>query len=136
MTIRSSTETAGVFRQVLNFDAGHVLHADSNKEGGGGETAPGAHDYFDASLAACKALTAHWYAKQRGFPLERVSVECVRDDAHERDKEAPWYGLTLKLEFHGPLTQEQRERLHDVVGRCPVHKLMTSVDVRVTTLPL
>lgn len=134
MTIRSSTESVGAFRQVLNFDAGHVLHADSDKAGGGGETAPGAHDLFDASLASCKALTAHWYAKQRNFPLERVSVEVTRDDSHERDKEAPWYGLTLKLEFHGPLTDEQRARLHDVVGRCPVHKLMTWTEVRVTTL--
>lgn len=136
MTIRSSTEAVGAFRQVLHFDAGHVVHADSAKDGGGGETAPGAHDLFDASLASCKSLTAHWYAKQRGWPLERVTVEVTRDDAHERDKAGPWYGLTIKLAFEGPLTDEQKTRLHDVVQRCPVHRLMTQVEVRVTALPL
>ncbi|MGV3623386.1 MAG: OsmC family protein [Archangium sp.] len=136
MTIRSSTEAVGAFRQVLHFDAGHVIHADSAKDGGGGETAPGAHDLFDASLAACKSLTAHWYAKQRGWPLERVTAEVTRDDSHERDKEDPWYGLTVKLKFEGPLTEEQKTRLYDVLERCPVHKLMTKMDLRVTTEPL
>lgn len=134
MTIRSSTEAAGAFRQVLHFDAGHVVHADSAKEGGGGETAPSAHDLFDASLASCKALTAHWYAKQRGYPLERVTTEVSRDDSHERDKAEPWYGLTVKVKFEGPLTDEQRKRLFDVLERCPVHKLMTHTEVRITAV--
>jgi putative redox protein len=132
MTIRSQTETAGAFRQVIHVDqGGHTLFADSLKTGGGGETAPGAHDLFDASLAACKALTSHWYAKQRNFPLERVTAVVERDDSKERDGV---YGLTVTLEFFGPLTDEQKARLLDVAGRCPVHKLMTSVDVQVTTL--
>ncbi len=129
--VKTETERVGAFRQVLHVDrGGHVLHADMADEGGGG-TAPGPHDLFDASLAACKALTAHWYARRRNFPLERITAVVERDDAREREGQ---YGLTVTLQLIGPeLTPEQRARLVDVVGRCPVHKLMTSVDIAITT---
>jgi hypothetical protein len=44
------------------------------------------------------------------------------------------YGLTVTLEFHGPLTAEQKARLLEVTARCPVHKLMTQVEISITTL--
>jgi len=46
------------------------------------------------------------------------------------------YVLKVKLAFHGPMTDEQRAKLYDVVARCPIHKLMTTTDVRIETAPL
>ena len=133
-TVRSQTEKPGAFRQVLTIDQhGHTLCSDTSRDGGGAETAPGAHDLFDASLAACKALTSHWYARQRNFPLEGVKVVVERDDTREREGH---YGLTVALEFLGPLSDEQRARLHEVSTRCPVHKLMTTTEITITTKPL
>lgn len=132
MTATTHTEQSGAFRQEIHVDpAGHVFFADSAKSGGGQETAPSPHDLFDASLAACKALTAHVYAKQRGFPLEKVKVVVERDDSKEREGA---YGLTATVSFEGAgLTDEQKTRLHDVLTRCPVHKLMTTCEVTVTS---
>ena len=62
-------------------------------------SAPGPHDYFDAALAACKALTATWYARKKQFPLERVESRVVRDDSAEREGK---YVLRVALAFHGP----------------------------------
>ncbi len=130
-TVTSQTEKAGAFRQVLHVDkGGHTLFSDTADDGGGG-TAPGPHDLFDASLAACKALTAHWYARKRGFPLERVTAVVERDASREREGH---YGLQVTMSFEGPLTDEQRARLLDVAGRCPVHKLMTSTEITIETL--
>jgi len=126
--VKGETEKAGAFRTVLNFDA-HTIFSDT-KDDGGGATAPSPHDLFDASVAACKALTAHWYARQRNFPLERVSTVLERDASKEREGH---YALTVSMTFHGPLTEEQRARLLDVAGRCPVHKLMTTTEVTITT---
>jgi putative redox protein len=129
--VKTETEKAGAFRQVLHFDrGGHTLFADTSKEAGGTATAPGPHDLFDASLAACKAFTAHSYAKLKGFPLERVTATIDRDDSKEKEGH---YALTVTLELLGPLTAEQRERLLDVVSRCPVHKLMTTTEISITT---
>jgi putative redox protein len=131
--IDCESEQPVAFRQVLRVGK-HVFHADSAAAGGGAETAPGPHDYFDASLAACKALTALVYAKTKGYPLERVETHVERDDTQERQGT---YRLKVRLAFHGAsLTDEQRQRLHDVVGRCPVHKLMTTTDVVIETAPL
>jgi putative redox protein len=131
-TVDCESEKAPAFRQVLRVGP-FVFHADSAFSGGGGETAPGAHDYFDASLAACKALTALVYAKARAIPLERVEAHVERDDRKEREGV---YGLKVRLKFHGALTDEQRTRLYNAVGHCPVHKLMTTTDVVIETVPL
>ena len=65
MSIDCQTEQPGAFRQIVRVD-GHTLHADVGVALGGGATAPGPHEYFDTSLATCKALTAAWYANVPG----------------------------------------------------------------------
>lgn len=132
MTITSRTERAGSFRQVLRIDA-HTLHADVAAALGGADSAPSSHDLFDVSLAACKVLTVAWYAKQKGLALDAVEVHVTRDDSRERQGT---YVLRVELAFEGALTDAERAKLHDVASRCPVHKLMTSVDVVIETAPL
>lgn len=132
MTIESHTESAGAFRQIVTVDA-HTLHADVGVALGGTASAPGPHDYFDASLATCKALTACVVAKQRGFALERVRVEVVRDDSQERKGT---YVLAVRLVFEGGLSHDEKQKLHDLVARCPIHKLMTTTTVEINQLPL
>ncbi len=132
MTVTSSTETPPRFRQVVTVD-GHTLHADVGPALGGDASAPGPHEYFDAALATCKALTACYYAKQKGMALERVAVEVERDDSHERQGT---YVLTVKLAFEGALSDAEKQRLHDVVLKCPIHKLMTTTTVEIRQLPL
>lgn len=131
MTISAQTEHAGAFRQVVRI-AAHTLHADVAAAIGGGDTAPGPHDYFDASLATCKALTAHYYAKSRGYALDTVQVEVERDDSRERQGT---YGLRVKLSFSGGLSEEEKKKIYDAVSRCPIHKLMTATTVEIETAP-
>ena len=44
------------------------------------------------------------------------------------------YRLTAKLTLHGELTDAQIDELLAVAEKCPIHKLMTAVDVQVSTL--
>jgi putative redox protein len=99
--IDCETETPNTLPQTLHVRA-HTLRADLAASDGGTDSAPGPHDYFDAALAACKALTATWYARKHSLPLERVETHVERD----------------------------------AVGKCPIHKLMTTTDVIVETAPL
>lgn len=92
---------------------------------------PDPHDYFDTSLGACKALTLTLYAQRKGIPLLSVDVDVQRDDADERKGV---YRLKTVLTLNGDLTDEQRNELLDVAARCPIHKLMTSTDVQVSTV--
>jgi putative redox protein len=108
----------------------HSFRADVGPSSGGEDTAPGPHDYFDAALAACKAATAMWYAKRQKMPLERVETHVERDDSEERKGK---YRLKLRVEFHGPLTDEQRAALSRAIAACPIHKLMTTTNVEIET---
>ena len=126
----SQSEQAGLYRQELSV-AGHTLHADVSTAEGGGGSAPGPHDFFDAALASCKSLTAVWYAKRHQIPLERVEARVERDDSAERQG---IYRLAVQMTFHGPLTDADRATLLRVCGACPIHKLMTQVEVQITTL--
>lgn len=131
-SVHCKTERPGAYRHRIEIRA-HELHADLLAAEGGEDSAPGAHDYFDASLAACKALTAMWYAKKNGFPLEGVECDIDRDDSEERSGK---YKLLVRLAFHGPLTDEQRTRIYAAAAKCPVSKLMTTSEVLVETAPL
>jgi putative redox protein len=107
---------------------GHELVADFSLEEGGENQGPGPHDFFNASLCACKSLTATWYAKKLGFPLTGVDVEVTADNSKERHGE---YKLTVKVTFHGPLTDEQKEKLYTAVAHCPIHRLMTQTKITI-----
>lgn len=131
-TIDCATERPNEYRQRLQVRA-HELHADVAEGDGGHDSAPDAHDYFDAALAACKALTATWYAKRKGIPLERVESHVERDDTEERNGR---YKLKIRLALYGPMSDEDRSRVYAAVERCPIHKLMTSTDVVIETAPL
>jgi putative redox protein len=130
--VDSETATPNTYPQVLRVRQ-HTFRADVGPAVGSEDSAPGPHDYFDAALAACKTLTATWYARKHAMPLERVEAHVERDDSEERSGK---YRLKVRLAFHGPLTDEQRERLYRAVAACPIHKLMTTADVTIETAPL
>ena len=130
--VRSETEVPSKFRQIVRVDA-HTLRADVLPEVGGEGSAPGPHEYFDVSLATCKALTAAWYAKRKKLALDRVEVLVTRDDTKEREG---LYKLHVELAYFGALSDEEKKQLHDAVGRCPVHKLMTTATISIETAPL
>jgi putative redox protein len=37
--------------------------------------------------------------------------------------------LKVRVVFHGPLSDADRERLEKAVSACPIHKLMTTTEV-------
>jgi len=108
----------------------HTLHSDVSVELGGAGSAPEPHDLFDAALGACKALTLALYAKQRGLPLEGLDVKLNRDDSQERQG---IYRLDVELTLHGTLDDAQRQQLLRIADKCPIHKLLTSSEVQVST---
>lgn len=108
----------------------HVFTSDVGPATGGTDSAPDPHDYFDAALAACKAQTAIWYARRHDIPLENVDTTVERDSSDERKGT---YRLRVRVAFRGPLSEEQRVALDKAVAACPIHKLMTRVDIEIET---
>lgn len=109
---------------------GFTFHIDAPVASGGTGTAPGPHDLFDASLAACKALTVQLYARHKGWPLDDIEVELVSDASAERQGE---YKFDIVLHLKGALDDAMRAQLLSIADRCPVHKLMTTAAISVMT---
>lgn len=130
MNTDCKTETPNGWPHVVTVRK-HTFRADVID--GSTDSAPGPHDYFDPALASCKALTAMWFAKKHGIPLESVESHVERDDSQER---AGKYVLRVRVELVGSqLTDEHRTRLAAAIAKCPIHKLMTTTEVIIETLP-
>jgi putative redox protein len=108
----------------------HQFSIDGSVAEGGTDSGPSPHDLYDAALASCKAMTLAWYAKRKGIPLQDIKSSVERDDSGERQGV---YKLTIKLELGGDLSEAQREELLAIANKCPVHKLMTTVNTEITT---
>lgn len=133
MDIQLSKDESGVYTQRIRIGK-HTLISDEPVELGGDDAGPNPHDLFDASLAACKAITLLMYAQRREMPLEGVDIEVKRDESREREGH---YTLNVSLDLKGNLDEDQRKRLAEIADRCPIHKLMTkaTIDVQTSLLP-
>lgn len=108
----------------------HEFAVDATPDVGGKDDGPSPHDLYDASLAACKALTMLVYAQRKGMPVEDIEVVVDRDDSEERKGT---YRLKASVRLTGALSEEQRTDLLRVAGKCPVERLMTQVKTEITT---
>jgi putative redox protein len=110
----------------------HTIIVDEPVSDGGTDLGPGASELILAALGACAAITAKMYAARKRWPLEGVEIDLNMDKLKAADY--PAYAGTADfvnefrqcITFKGPLTQEQRERLLQIAGKCPVHRLLTA----------
>ncbi len=118
----------------------HVLPADEPVAVGGTDTGPGPYQYLLAALGACTAMTLRMYARQKQWPLEKVTVRLAHAKIHAVDcaecetKEGKIDRIQLSLDLAGPLDGPQRQRLLEIADRCPVHRTLTSEIVIQTKL--
>ena len=109
----------------------HLLAADGSVEEGGNDSGPSPHDLYDTALGSCKALTLVWYARRKNIALTDVRVSVARDSSDER---RGTYRLTATVYLEGDLTEVQRTELLAIADKCPVHKLMATVNTEITTV--
>lgn len=128
--------TAEGFLQEIN-SGGHHLQADEPKEVGGNDAAPGPYEYLLMALGACTSMTIGLYARRKQFPLEKITVSLSHARIHAEDcetcetKQGLLDRIDLKIELTGPLTPDQRAKLMEVAGKCPIHRTLDSeIDIR------
>lgn len=129
----------GRFQQRITA-GGHHLLADEPVEMGGMGSGPGPYDLLLAAVGACSAMTVRLYAERKGWPLERAAVALRHAKIHASDcadcetrGDARIDRIEKELTFTGPLDAEQRTRLVEIAGRCPVHRTLESeVEIRTT----
>jgi putative redox protein len=103
----------------------HRLTADEPTQKGGGDEGPKPTELLAASLASCTAITLEMYADRKEWGLGTVEVSVDFSEATTDDPAAFEVTITLGAE----LSQENRDRLLVIAGKCPVHKALKAQDV-------
>jgi putative redox protein len=112
----------------VEIDGGdHRLLVDEPAEGGGEDAGPSPTRLVAAGLASCVAITMEMYAKRKGWDLG--AVEVTVEVEYER-----YTPTSFSTSIHLPaeLSEEQRQSLLTVAGKCPVHRVLaheTEVDI-------
>lgn len=121
----------GTFRNEV--EAGpHRWILDEPADAGGGGEGPTPYDMMAAALGGCTSMTLHFYAKRENLPLEGVDVTVTHDRQNAKDcsdcsTQSGWiHRFKVEIALHGPLDEEQRQRLLKIAGRCPVAKTLQS----------
>ena len=99
---------------------GHTVAADEGEASGGDDSAPSPQELLAASLASCSAITLEMYAIRKGWEIGDVVIEVDYEPA-QRGSPTKFH-MTVHLPKELP--EEQRERLMQIVAKCPVHRTL------------
>jgi uncharacterized OsmC-like protein len=115
----------------------HHLTADELAASGGSDAGPTPYDLLLSALGACTSMTVGIYARQKKWPLEGIVVRLRHSRIHAEDcagcdtKIGFIDRIDREIELAGPLTADQRSRLLEIAGKCPIHRTLTSeIDIR------
>ncbi len=109
----------GVFLQKVAAGR-HSLVMDEPEALGGNDRGPNPYELLLAALGGCTAMTLRMYARQKGWPLEKVSVVLSHQKGPDRRDL-----ITRQIKMLGPLDETQRLRLLEIAEKCPVHRSLT-----------
>ncbi|MGR3759666.1 bifunctional alpha/beta hydrolase/OsmC family protein [Roseobacteraceae bacterium NS-SX3] len=116
------------FLQDVQAGPYHHAYADEPEAYGGTNRGMSPYGFVAAGLGACTSMTIRMYARRKGWPLEGVQVDVSHDKVHAQDAgsgERPKIDqFTRVIRLTGDLTAEQRGKLLEIAGKCPVHRTL------------
>jgi putative redox protein len=100
-------------------DTRHEVCLDEPAERGGTDRGLTPTQTLLVSLGSCAAITMRMYAERKGWGLTGAKVTVRLERPKDGDPR-----ITQEILLEGDLDAEQRERLRQIAGRCPVHRLV------------
>jgi uncharacterized OsmC-like protein len=112
----------------------HTIIADEPAGAGGADSGMSPYELLLAALGACTAMTLKLYIERKKLPVTDVEVLLSFDRIHiddcescakdERPGDQEVQHISRLIYVTGDVTEEQKERLLYIAGRCPVHITM------------
>jgi putative redox protein len=111
---------------------GHLYHADEPIAEGGTDSAPTPTQMLMGALGSCIAITMRLYAQRKGWPLDGVEIELDFEKFRGADYalysgDEPFvHEIRKSIRLIGNLSEEQKARIIEIGGKCPVHRMLQS----------
>lgn len=99
---------------------GHKVTSDEPEASGGSDAGPSPQDLLAVSLAACSAITLEMYAKRKGWDVGDVVVDVDYEPAQRGSPTR--FEMVIRLPKE--LSEDQRDKLMQIVAKCPVHRTL------------
>ncbi|MCH3884758.1 OsmC family protein [Tenacibaculum aquimarinum] len=93
----------------------HFAVIDEPVASGGGDSGPTPVEYLLTAIGGCVSITLRMYAKRKGWDLGKITVNVTQNEQKE---------LIEEISFEKEVTEEQRKRLQEIAGKCPVAKMV------------
>ncbi len=136
-TVRVAERGTGAF--AVDIRSGrHQWIGDEPASVGGDDLGPSPYDMLTAALGACTAMTLRMYARQKKWPLDKVTVEMTHAKIHASDcaecetRDGKIDRIERVITVTGALDAPQRQRLMEIADKCPVHRTLHSEVLVVT----
>jgi putative redox protein len=102
----------------------HRLIAAEPHDSGGTDQGPTPTELLAAALASCTAITIQMYANRKEWGLG--TVEAAVDFTEATTDDPPTFDVRITV--GAELSDESRDRLLTIAGKCPVHRALKAQD--------
>jgi putative redox protein len=108
------------------------LIADEPESSGGKDEGPDPYTLLISSVVSCTLITLRMYIDRKGWDIPVISVQ---GNFFQNDKDGQRVSfIDRDLQFHSPVTDEQRDKLTDIAKSCPISKILQGeINVRTFT---
>jgi putative redox protein len=114
----------GPYAQTITMRS-HTVISDELVPAGGEDRGPTPPELLLGAIGACVAITVKMYAARKGWTIGEVELDLSSKD------EGGVFVVHRRMTFGAPLSDEQRQRLTEIAGRCPVSRRITGpVEIR------
>jgi putative redox protein len=110
----------------------HVWHGDLGASSGGTDQAPNPEELVMSALGSCMLQTAKLYVARKGWNVTRLEVN-LAFERFKADEYPDYEGDALfvheireAITIEGDLTDDQKSRIIEIMGKCPIRRLIQS----------
>lgn len=96
----------------------HFLVIDEPINAGGDDNGPTPVEYLLTAIGGCVSITLRMYAERKKWDLGKITV-----NVSQLKNEKGSY-LSEEIHFEKEVTEEQRTKLLEIAGKCPVAKMV------------
>ncbi len=106
----------------------HFSVIDEPVSAGGDDNGPTPVEYLLTAIGGCVSITLRMYAERKGWDVGKITVNVSQIIENNQRS------LTEEISFEKEVTEEQRKRLLNIAGKCPVAKMVKGETNIVTSI--